>query len=271
MHQITVLFNGRKQAVWLLDEPHIVIGRGRSAHIPLDDNPIVSRQHAVIRKGDTGSVLEDLGGANGTFVDDVRIEKHTLQVGDRITLGKHILRFEHATPEAVSTRLSQGADDEPAAPVPPAAEPKVAPPPWSLEGKRPTAPLQATIPAGSEATVAASREELEHLLAQMKVKSGPHLSIARGGRIDLVALDDPPVRIGHHDACEVRLPGNKWFGKLAAEIVKNGSSWALVARSPFWNPVFVGQSKVQKKRKLNTGTTIKAGELKLRFSLGEEE
>ncbi len=269
MHQITVLFNGRKQAVWLLDEAHIVIGRGRSAHIPLDDNPIVSRQHAVIRKAGTGHVVEDLGGANGTFVNDVKIDQHTLKIGERVTIGKHTLRYEHATPEAVSTRLGSGKDPEKPAAAPTVPEPKVAPPPWSLAGKRAASPMP--IPAGSEATVAASREELEHLLAQMKLKSGPHLSIAREGRIDLVPLDDPPIRIGNHDECEIRMPGNKWFGKVAAEIVQNGKSWVLVARSPFWNPVFVGQSKVQKKRKLSTGTMIKAGELKLRFSLGEQE
>ena len=87
MKQVTVLFNGRKQATYLLDEPHIVIGRGRSAHIPLDGNPIVSRQHAVIRSELDAHVLEDLGGANGTFVNDKQIGKHTLRPGDRIMGG----------------------------------------------------------------------------------------------------------------------------------------------------------------------------------------
>ena len=62
MKQITVLFSGRKQAVYLLDEAHVVIGRGRSAHIALDGNPIVSRQHAVIREELGEHIIEDLGG-----------------------------------------------------------------------------------------------------------------------------------------------------------------------------------------------------------------
>ena len=271
MKQITVLFNGKFQVTWLLDEPHIVIGRGRSAHIPLDGNPIVSRQHAIIREEEGVHILEDLGGANGTFLNDEKAGKEALKDGDRITLGKHTLRYEPATPNAQTLRRKR--DD----PVDPAATAAVAalsheppPPPWTLEGKkRPAAMSNPGVMESANATVAASKEELERLLEQMKLKSGPHLSWNFNGRIVLIPCDNPPVRIGYSDSYEVRIPGSKWLGKLAAELVHQGPSWSLVAKSPFWSPVYVGKGKVSRRRKLSNGTTFRVGEHKIRFSAGE--
>jgi pSer/pThr/pTyr-binding forkhead associated (FHA) protein len=52
----------------------VVIGRGRDCDLVLDD-PAVSRQHAVIsvRTG-VPLVIEDLGSANGTFVNGKKIQ-----------------------------------------------------------------------------------------------------------------------------------------------------------------------------------------------------
>ena len=271
MNQVTVLFNGHKQAVHLLDEPHVVIGRGRSAHIPLDGNPIVSRQHAVIREEGGEHVLEDLGGANGTFLNDGQVRQARLRTGDRITIGKHTLRYEAATPEAATLRRGPAADEDDASTVrvEPVGKKGIEPPPWSVDGRPPRAAPMA-LPEGAQATMAASPQELEALLAQMKIKSGPHLSINRGGKLQLVPLVQPPIRIGNDDAFEVRLPGSRWFGKLAGELVEEKGKWWLVARSPFWNPLSVGKSKVKQRRRLNNGATITAGDLKLRFSLGDD-
>ena len=87
--QITVLFNGKKQEVYLLDVDEVFIGRGRSAHIALDDNPIVSRKHAVLRAEGDVHILQDLGGANGTFLNDDRVTSSRVKEGDRIVFGKY--------------------------------------------------------------------------------------------------------------------------------------------------------------------------------------
>jgi len=288
MKQVTVLFNGKKQATFLLDEAHVVIGRGRSAHIALDGNPIVSRQHAVIRAEGGFHILEDLGGANGTFVNDVAVKQSRLHRGDRITLGKHTLRYEEATSGARSVKSapkpSESAEDHKATGVmAPLAEsdaartPQIGPaskePPWQKRGSAPAVPLTGgagSAMQGHEATMAASKEELEHLLEQMKIKASPHLSVPTDDGLKLVPLEAPPVLIGHTDACRVRLPGNRWFGRVACSLEARKGQWWLHARSPFWNPVKIGKSKVSKKRKLVDGTVIQAGKLKLRFSLGEQ-
>ncbi len=286
MKQITVLFNGKKQTTYLLDEPHVVIGRGRSAHIPLDGNPIVSRQHAVIRADGGFHVIEDLGGANGTFVNDAAVKSTRLHRGDRVTLGKHSLRYEDATTGAISLKgrtLSSGAEDDEATGAAPTVResggsaPQIGPsspkPPWQ-KGPGLAVPRTggaASSMQGQERTVSASKEELEHLIAQMRIKSGPHLSVPTDGGLTIVPLDSPPVLIGHTDDCLVRLPGNRWFGRVACSLENRKGQWWLHARSPFWNPVKVGASKVAKKRKLADGTVFQAGALKLRFSLGEQQ
>ncbi len=272
MKQISVLFNGKFQVSWLLDEPHVVIGRGRSAHIPLDGNPIVSRQHATIREEGGVHILEDLGGANGTFLNDHKVATQPLRDGDRITLGKHTLRYEAATPAAQSlSRSREGEADDVATAIVPTVGNQPPPPPWTLEGKKRPAPMSHPgVMESANQTVAASKEELEHLLEQMKLKSGPHLSWNLEGRIVVIPCANPPIRIGNSDSFEVRIPGNRWIGRMAAELIKQGDKWFLVAKSPFWNPVFVGKSKVSKRRKLNSGTTFRVGEHKLRFSAGEQ-
>ncbi|ELR97673.1 FHA domain-containing protein [Gloeocapsa sp. PCC 73106] len=59
---------------------------------PLPDSDIVSRIHADIRQEDDGYYyLEDMGSANGTYVNGQRLlqgDRHRLQTGDRFCLGK---------------------------------------------------------------------------------------------------------------------------------------------------------------------------------------
>jgi pSer/pThr/pTyr-binding forkhead associated (FHA) protein len=279
--QLTVLYNGRKQSAFLLDEPHVVIGRGRSAHVALDGNPIVSRQHAVVREVEGGHVLEDMGGANGTFVNDTAVKEATLKPGDRIVLGKHTLRYEAATEEAQSVKPQRsprvaatglGLPDESSTmrvePVqgPAPGSPNLAAPPPKAPPKRgPGDGFQA-----QERTVAASKEELESLLAQMKVKSQPHLSTQTATGLELIPLTDPPVLIGHTDACRIRLDGSPWFGRVAARIEPEGGKWVIHAASTFWNPVQVGGSKLLKKRSLQEGSIVAVRDRKFRFSEGEK-
>lgn len=278
LKQLTVMFNGRRQAAYLLDLPEVVIGRGRSAHVPLDDNPIVSRKHAVIRSEGAHHIIEDSGGANGTYVNDVAITKTRLHDGDRIVLGKHTLRYEAGAPGAASLKARALNDTEGAAAAATAAamkpleESKVPAPPWQENDRKPPPVVRGgggSELQGSERTVAASKEELESLLEQMKIKSGAHLSVPVEGELKLVSIDKTPALIGWTDECLVRLPGNKWFGKVAARIEKRKGKWWIHAGSPFWSPVQVGNSKLQKKRKLTGNAVIAVGKVKIRFSTGE--
>jgi len=67
------------------------IGRGSEATIQLDDAE-VSRAHARIEGNPaSGFVVEDLGSRNGTFLNDVDVERAALQFGDRLRLGGRVL------------------------------------------------------------------------------------------------------------------------------------------------------------------------------------
>jgi FHA domain len=56
----------------------------------------VSRLHAIIRRGDTGLMVEDLASTNGTWLNDSALEPYIgkpLKSGDRLRLGKLIIEI----------------------------------------------------------------------------------------------------------------------------------------------------------------------------------
>ena len=59
--QLTILFRDEPRGVAVLEGPQITIGRGVGAQIELDDNPVVSRNHARLNAVGSDYVLEDLG------------------------------------------------------------------------------------------------------------------------------------------------------------------------------------------------------------------
>jgi pSer/pThr/pTyr-binding forkhead associated (FHA) protein/S1-C subfamily serine protease len=68
----------------------LIIGR-QNADLLLDD-PQVSRRHAVVRAVDGELEIEDLGSANGTFVNGARVESpRRLSAGDEIAIGPTVL------------------------------------------------------------------------------------------------------------------------------------------------------------------------------------
>ena len=69
------------------------IGRGEGNTIVLPEQE-VSRKHALITWDGVQFVLKDLGSANGTFVDGVRITEQELADGAEIRLGVNDTRFQ---------------------------------------------------------------------------------------------------------------------------------------------------------------------------------
>jgi two-component system, cell cycle response regulator len=78
--------------VYLLKE-ETVIGRDPMADIQLEDSA-VSRKHLRVLVREGGHVVADLGSANGTFVNGIKVERSPVTSGDRIQLGPRVvLRF----------------------------------------------------------------------------------------------------------------------------------------------------------------------------------
>src|SRR5918995_1938218 len=96
-------------------DAELVLGR-EDAALTIEDEEL-SRRHAVIRPGDGGLEIEDLGSTNGTYGNGSRIRGPTrLGGGDTVKLGRSMLEVESARAAATV-----------AAAVPPT--PAVAPPP----------------------------------------------------------------------------------------------------------------------------------------------
>ncbi len=71
------------------------VGRAAECDIMLDD-VTVSRHHAeFVAEGD-GWLLVDMGSLNGTYVNRSSVERHRLNSGDLIQIGKFRLQYLHA-------------------------------------------------------------------------------------------------------------------------------------------------------------------------------
>jgi diguanylate cyclase (GGDEF)-like protein len=79
--------------VFTLDADGAVIGRGDEARIRIDDTGI-SRHHARVSVAGGQVRIEDLGSANGTWVNGERVETRLLRDGDKVEVGSTtILKF----------------------------------------------------------------------------------------------------------------------------------------------------------------------------------
>jgi hypothetical protein len=64
----------------------VMVGRDRTCSIVLA-HPAVSRRHAKITLSGPAPVLEDLKSANGTYVNNARVERVNLKAGDVVRFG----------------------------------------------------------------------------------------------------------------------------------------------------------------------------------------
>jgi two-component system, cell cycle response regulator len=81
----------------------ITLGRGSDCDVLIAD-PAVSRKHLqiccreIVKKGESPKlkvVLSDLGSSNGTLVNYTSVRRAVLKPGDKIFLGRTILKFDH--------------------------------------------------------------------------------------------------------------------------------------------------------------------------------
>lgn len=72
---------------------NILLGRDTSADVSLSD-PGVSWRHAVLEDRGGNWAVVDLGSTNGTHVNGVRVPEAPLDHGDKIRIGRTVLRFE---------------------------------------------------------------------------------------------------------------------------------------------------------------------------------
>ncbi|MBN1771848.1 MAG: GGDEF domain-containing protein [Deltaproteobacteria bacterium] len=87
------LTGSRVGAVVVLEGRPLVVGRDPACDIVVPEETISRRQARLLPAEPGGVVLEDLGSRNGTVVNGERITRRTLADGDRIMLGRTVLKF----------------------------------------------------------------------------------------------------------------------------------------------------------------------------------
>ncbi len=83
---------GRAGETFALDRDEVTVGRSPDCEIFLDD-VTVSRRHARLWKTGARYTIEDAGSLNGTFVNRRRVERHELEDGDELQIGKYRLTY----------------------------------------------------------------------------------------------------------------------------------------------------------------------------------
>ncbi|MBI4614366.1 MAG: protein kinase [Planctomycetes bacterium] len=69
-----------------------LVGRSSKAHLPIKNDPGLSRNHCVIELAPPRVVLRDLGSRNGTLLNGRRVDEAPLRPGDVIRVGNTTLR-----------------------------------------------------------------------------------------------------------------------------------------------------------------------------------
>jgi two-component system cell cycle response regulator len=77
---------------WELGTDEIVVGRGADCDI-LIDRDSVSRRHARVFRVDDQWYVEDLGSTNGSYINDVPIQRSPLRDSDYVKIGAAIFKF----------------------------------------------------------------------------------------------------------------------------------------------------------------------------------
>lgn len=91
--------------VFALEAAELKLGRLAGSDILLEDDG-VSRRHARLVQELDGYVIEDLGSANGTFIQGKRVERHRLRDGEVVQLGPNVM-FRYAHTDASQQRMLQ--------------------------------------------------------------------------------------------------------------------------------------------------------------------
>jgi hypothetical protein len=90
---------GREGTVELKPSEVVFVGRGLECAIRTDDG-MVSRRHSQVRMENGRFVVEDLGSANGVYLNNVRVQKQALDHADIVQCGSLVIRFVDEQPAA---------------------------------------------------------------------------------------------------------------------------------------------------------------------------
>jgi pSer/pThr/pTyr-binding forkhead associated (FHA) protein len=216
----------------------VSVGRAPDNDVVID-NLAVSNHHARVAWEAEKLFVEDLQSLNGTFVNEMRVNRGTLKSGDRIHVGKHALIVD------LSPSSSSSVDLGPKAAAPKVNETMV------LDTRQTRDMFQMAAQMGERAQVAPSR---------MRV---PSLIVVKGkaARTEYPLTNKLTV-IGKSELATVRLRG--WFTpSVVAQISHRDDGYYIGsgARTPI-----VNGTPISGQTKLNEGDRVEIGRFHFQFT-----
>jgi FHA domain-containing protein len=219
----------------------VTIGRAPDNDIQID-NLAVSNYHARVYVEAGSLVVEDLNSLNGSFLNDIRVERAMLKDGDVIQIGKHHILVDQTHDAATPL------DGWRKAPAPRVNETMI------LDTAERRKMLEQAAAAGERSQLAPERLRIPTL-------------IVLSGRTDQkeYRIASKLTVIGHSKMATIRLRG--WFTPdVAAQINKHEDGFYLGRgdRVPKLNGV-----EINGLTKLNDGDVIEVGRVRLNFLFRE--
>src|SRR5579872_4017329 len=101
MSRLVLKFEGSELKEVPLGTRPVTIGRAPDNDIPID-NLAVSNYHARVYVEAGSLVVEDLNSLNGSFVNDIRVDRAMLKDGDGILIGKHHIVVDQSSDAAIA-------------------------------------------------------------------------------------------------------------------------------------------------------------------------
>jgi pSer/pThr/pTyr-binding forkhead associated (FHA) protein len=237
MAKLSLMFENKLVKEVPVGSRPVGIGRSPDNDIPVD-NLAVSNYHARVYFEAGRLVVEDLASLNGTFVNDLRIERATLHDGDSIHIGKHHIKVD-ATGDA--------------------------PVPWD-SGRKPSAPrINETMVLDTKARrdmlqqAAAMGERTQFASGRLKV---PTLIVLGGKAAQKeYVLTNRLTTIGKSNMATVKLKG--WFKPaMAAQINQRDDGYYL---GPGDKVPVVNGTPIHGPVRLNDGDVIEVVGVRLNF------
>jgi pSer/pThr/pTyr-binding forkhead associated (FHA) protein len=241
MPKLSLMFESKVVKEVPVGNRPITIGRAPDNDLPVD-NLAVSNYHAKVYVEAGRMVVEDLDSLNGTFVNDLRIERATLHDGDHIHIGKHKIKVDTSND---------------------------APVPWDF-GRKPSAPrINETMVLDTKERrqmlqqAAAMGESMQFAGTRIKV---PTLIIL-SGKTDQkeYVLTNKLTVIGKSPMATVKLRG--WFKPLMAAQINQRDDGYYVG--PGDKVPTVNGTPIAGSTRLNNGDVIEVSGVRLNFIVRE--
>ena len=99
---LDVLDGPRKGRSFVFDRHEtFIVGRSRHVHCPMPEDVALSRDHFLVEVHPPLCELRDLGSTNGTYLNNVRVDRARLNTGDLISAGQSVFRVQVESAESL--------------------------------------------------------------------------------------------------------------------------------------------------------------------------